>query len=166
MHRYEEANLFRRIVRRTAATRPVAWLYARTLHHIDRLVYRLSGRRATFASWVSGLPIVMLTTTGARSGRERTLPLVAIPTDDGMVVIASNFGQRTNPSWYYNLRAEPRARIAFDGATREVVARQLLGDEREHWFARGVEIYPGWVDYRRRASHRHIPVLRLEPVAA
>jgi deazaflavin-dependent oxidoreductase (nitroreductase family) len=162
MHRYEDANLVRRVVRRTAATRPLAWFYARTLHHIDRLVYRLTGGRATFSSWLAGLPIVMLTTSGARTGVRRTLPLVAIPTDDGVIVIASNFGQHGNPAWYYNLKAHPRATIRFDGETREVVATQLSGEERERWFARGADIYPGWIQYRRRAAHREIPVLRLE----
>ena len=164
MHSYEDANLIRRIMRRTAATRPMAWFYAHTLDHIDRFVFRLTRGRATFVSWVAGLPIVMLTTSGAKTGVRRTLPLVAIPTEDCVVVIASNYGRRRNPAWSYNLKAHPRASITFGGVTRDVVARQLSGEEREHWFARGVDIYPGWIHYRRRAAHRQIPVFRLEPV--
>ena len=143
---------------------PLSWLYSRTLHHIDHAVYRASRGRATFTSWTTGLPIVMLTTTGANSGRTRTLPVLGVPYDGNLVVIASNYGQDRNPAWYHNLRAQPRASITFQGEQREVVARELTGEERERWFELGVEIYPGWTHYSRRADRR-IPVLELRPVA-
>ena len=163
MYGHDETNLPRRIMRLSGAVQPISWFYARALHHLDHVVYRLSRGRATFTSLASGLPIVMLTTKGAKSGRLRTLPLVAVPHDGGMVVIASNYGQDRNPAWYYNLRAHPRATIEFEGERREVVARELRGEERERWYTRGVEIYPGWTEYRKRAAHRQIPVLELRP---
>jgi deazaflavin-dependent oxidoreductase (nitroreductase family) len=163
MYEHRAANPFRRVVRVTAAWAPLSWFYARTLHHIDRVVYRLSGRRATFVSWVTGLPIVMLTTTGAKSGRRNTLPLVALPEGDRLVVIASNYGQERNPAWYYNLRANPRATIRFEGVTREVVARELEDGERDRHYERGIDIYPGWTTYRKRAARR-IPVMELSPL--
>jgi deazaflavin-dependent oxidoreductase (nitroreductase family) len=162
---YAQANWFRRLVRLTAGWRPMSWFYARTLHHIDRVVYRLTRGRATFSSWVSGVPIVMLTTTGAKSGRPRTLPVLGVAHDDRLVLIASNYGQCRNPAWYHNLRANPRARIVFEGVERDVVARELTGEERERWYARGIEIYPGWTQYRTRAAHRQIPVIELTPAA-
>jgi deazaflavin-dependent oxidoreductase (nitroreductase family) len=164
VYELRQANPLRRMVRITASWRPMSWFYARTLHHIDRAVYRLSGGRATFASWVAGLPIVMLTTTGAKSGRRRTLPLVALPDGDNLVVIASNYGQHGNPAWYYNLRANPTATVAFEGVTREMRARELAGEERERHYSRGIEIYPGWTAYRERAAHRQIPVVELSPL--
>jgi deazaflavin-dependent oxidoreductase (nitroreductase family) len=87
-----------------------------------------------------------------------------VPEGDRLIVIASNFGQYSNPSWYHNLRAHPRARLEFEGETREVEAQELSGEERERWYARGVGIYPGWTNYRRRAGHRVIPVIELRPV--
>jgi deazaflavin-dependent oxidoreductase (nitroreductase family) len=164
MYEHRQANPFRRVVRVTAAWKPLSLFYARTLHHIDRGVYKLTRGRATFASWVAGLPIVMLTTTGRKTGRRCTLPLVALPDGDRLVVIASNYGQRHNPAWYHNLRANPRATVCFEGVTREVVARELYGDERERLYARGIEVYPGWTQYEKRAAHRRIPVLELTPV--
>ena len=164
MYRHDEANLLKRAIRRSAGWKPLSLFYARTLHHIDRLVYRLTRGRATFASWVAGLPIVMLTTTGRKSGRRCTLPLVALPEGDRLVVIASNYGQHNNPAWYHNLRANPRAGVLFDGVRRDMVARELDGEDRERWYARGIEIYPGWTQYEKRASHRRIPVLELTPV--
>jgi deazaflavin-dependent oxidoreductase (nitroreductase family) len=163
MYGYEQTNWARRLMRLSGAVPPITWFYARTLHHIDHVVYGLTRGRATFTSWVAGLPIVMLTTTGAKSGRPRTLPLVGVPHDGGLVVIASNYGQRHNPAWYYNLRARPAATIIFEGERRDVVARELDGEERERWYARGVEIYPGWTQYRKRAAHRTIPVIELRP---
>jgi len=164
VYEHRQANPFRRMVRGTAAWKPLSLFYARTLHHIDRVVYKLTRGRATFASWVAGLPIVMLTTTGAKSGRRRTLPLVALPEGDRLIVIASNYGQDRNPAWYYNLRANPRATVCFEGVTREMVARELEGEERERHYNRGIEIYPGWTAYRKRAAHRRIPVVELTPV--
>ena len=166
MYGYEQTNWPRRVMRQSGAVPPITWFYARALHHIDHVVYGLTRGRATFTSWVSGLPIVMLTTTGAKSGRPRTLPLLGVPHDGALVVIASNYGQLHNPAWYYNLRAHPAATIIFEGERREVVARELNGEERERWYARGVEIYPGWTEYRKRAAHRTIPVIELRPADA
>lgn len=163
MYEYAEANWFRRMVRETAALPPMSWFYARTLHHIDRAVYRLTRGRSTFTSWFAGVPVVMLTTTGAKSGRPRTLPVLGIPHDDRLIVIASNYGQYRNPAWYHNLRAHPRATIVFEGQSRAVLAHELNGAERERWYARGIEIYPGWRQYRERAAHRRIPVIELRP---
>ena len=163
MYRYEQTNWARRLMRMSGTVRPISWFYARALHHIDHVVYGLTRGRATFTSWVAGLPVAMLTTTGAKSGRRRTLPVLAVPHKGSLVVIASNYGQDHNPAWYYNLRAQPEATIIFEGEPHEVVARELTGDERESWYARGVEIYPGWTSYRKRAAHRTIPVIELRP---
>lgn len=165
-YRHNEANPLRRAIRRSAGWKPVSWLYARTLHRIDQAVFRLTRERATFTSWLADLPVAWLTTTGAKSGAERTCPVLAIPAGDGkLVVIASNYGQRNNPSWYHNLRAHPRAWVLFDGVRREMTARELDGADREHWYERGIEIYPGWIQYRKRASHRTIPVIELSAPA-
>jgi deazaflavin-dependent oxidoreductase (nitroreductase family) len=159
---HDEANPLRRVMRRSAGWKPLSWLYARTLHLIDRAVFRITRGRATFTSWLADLPVAWLTTTGARSGEQRTSPVLAIPAGEGrLVVIASNYGQQRNPSWYHNLRANPRTRVLFDGTEREMTAREMEGDERDRWYERGIEIYPGWVQYRKRAAHRRIPVIEL-----
>ncbi len=163
MYGYEQANWPRRLMRLSGEVPPLSWFYARALHHIDEVVYRASRGRATFTSWVTGLPMVMLTTTGARSGRERTLPVLGVPHDGSLVVIASNYGQAHNPAWYHNLRVNSRATIIFEGERSEVTARELNGEERERWYARGVEIYPAWKGYRKRAAPRQIPVIELRP---
>jgi deazaflavin-dependent oxidoreductase (nitroreductase family) len=158
---YADANLLQRSARRIASTRPGSWLFARTLHHADRLVYRASGGRTTFAAVVSGLPVVMLTSTGAKSGRESTVPLLGFEEGDAVILIASNYGQAHHPAWYHNLRAHPRVRIAVRGEQREVTSEQVESPERERYIAIAAVAYPGYRRYERRAAPRRIAVFRL-----
>jgi deazaflavin-dependent oxidoreductase (nitroreductase family) len=160
---FDDANLFQRALRRFASSGPGSWFFARVMHRIDRPVYRLTGGRHTFASLVSGLPVVMLTTTGARSGKQRGVPVLGLPTEDGVAVIASNFGQYRHPAWYHNLRANPEGSVAVDGQTRRFRAVEVEGERRERIWEAGLRVYPGWSQYERRASHRRIAVFVLEP---
>jgi deazaflavin-dependent oxidoreductase (nitroreductase family) len=162
---YAQANALQRTTRRFASSGPGSWLFARVSHRIDRPFYRLTRGRHTFGSLVSGIPIVMLTTTGARSGRPRTVPVLGLPTDDGLVVVASNFGQRRHPAWYHNLRANPEGTVAVDGAEHRFRAVEAEGDRRARIWEKGLEVYPGWSQYAKRASHRRIAVFVLEPVS-
>jgi deazaflavin-dependent oxidoreductase (nitroreductase family) len=161
---FDQANPVQRALRRFAASGPGSWLFARVLDHLDKPVYRLTRGRHTFASLVSGLPVVMLTTTGKRSGRPRTVPLLGLPTPRGMAVIASNFGQHDHPAWYYNLRADPHGELAHDGRTERFRAVEVEVDEREQIWQAGLAVYPGWSQYEVRAAHRRIRVLVLEPL--
>ena len=161
MYSYADAGILKRAIRRSAGWKPLSLFYSRTLHLVDGAVFKVTRGRATFTSWLAGLPVAWLTTTGAKSGVERTSPVLAIPCGDGkLIVIASNYGQQKNPAWYHNLKKNPRTRILFDGSEQTMVARVLAGDERARWYERGIEIYPGWVQYRKRAP-RTIPVIEL-----
>ena len=161
---FVNANAIQRALRRFAASGPGAWLFARVLYRIDRPVYRLTRGRHTFASLLSGIPVVMITTTGARSGLPRSVPVLGIPTADGLAVIASNFGQRRHPGWYFNLRANPEGSVAVDGHRRRFRAVEAEGERRRSIWAEGLRVYPGWSQYERRASNRQIAVFVLEPV--
>jgi deazaflavin-dependent oxidoreductase (nitroreductase family) len=163
MDSYRRAGRLHRLVRRTAATRPMARVYGVIQQPLDALVYRLSGGRTTASSRLAGVEITMLTCIGAKTGTTRTLPVLALPEGRDMLIIASNFGRPRNPSWYHNLRANPRATITAAGVTRQVVAHELHGTEREQGYRRGEEIFPGFTHYRRWAAHRLIPVFRLTP---
>jgi deazaflavin-dependent oxidoreductase (nitroreductase family) len=161
---YSQANRIQRGIRRFASGGPGSWLFARVAHRIDRPVYRLTRGRNTFASLMSGIPVVMLTTTGARSGQPRTVPVLGLPTDDGLVVVASNFGQHRHPSWYHNLRAHPEGEVAVNGAKRRFRAVEAEGERRERIWQEGLKVYPGFSQYERRASHRRLAVFVLEPL--
>lgn len=163
MQEYSRASWFHRSVRKVGALRPVSWLLARTLHHVDPTVSRLTHGRHTLTSALTGLTVVSLTTRGARSGKPRSVPLLGFPCPTGLVVIASNYAQTQHPGWYYNLRAHPEAEVEVRGERRAVTARLAHGDERAALWARGLQIYPGWRQYEARANHREIGVFVLEP---
>jgi deazaflavin-dependent oxidoreductase (nitroreductase family) len=162
---YDHAGPFRRWLRRFAASGPGSWLFAPILHRIDRPVHRLTCGRATFTSALSGMPVVMLTTTGARSGLPRTVPLVGLGIADGIAVIASNFGRRDHPAWSRNLQAHPDATVTVRGRERAMHATAAEGERRAEIWRRGLEVYPGFAQYELRAAHRSIVVWLLRPVA-
>jgi deazaflavin-dependent oxidoreductase (nitroreductase family) len=87
-------------------------------------MYRLLGRR-TVSAIVAGVPNVMLTTTGAKTGRQRTVPLVGVPVDGGIAVIGTRWGSPTAPGWSYNLDHDPQAVVERHGERTPVVARRL-----------------------------------------
>ena len=157
----DSPNIAQQTVRRLFATRPVAWLSARTVHHIDAAVLRLSGGRATASAILSGLPLLELTTTGAKSGRPRTVPLIGIPDGQRIILIASNWGQARHPAWYHNLKANPSVTVTIGGVAHSYTARELAGEERATAFARAASLYPGYSGYAKRTG-REIPVVGLE----
>jgi deazaflavin-dependent oxidoreductase (nitroreductase family) len=162
---YAEANVFFRTMRRMAGWRPVSWVYARILPPIDRFVSRITGRNMTFVGLVSGLQVLLLTTTGAKTGVQRTQPVLYLREGGDFVLIASNWGQERNPSWYYNLRTNPRAKVTLSGSTCDVIAREAAGPERELYWQQGCRMYPAWNVYKARSPHREFPVMVLSRVA-
>lgn len=106
----------------------------------------------------------MLTTTGARSGTERSSPLLCMEDgDDSFVVIGSNYGRAHHPGWSANLRANPECTLTFRGSTGRFRARELVDDERQEAWARAEDGYRGYAIYEERARPRVIRLFRLEP---
>ncbi len=164
--RFAEANAAQRAIRLLAGTRPMAWLFTHLLHHLDGPVLRLSRGRRSITSALTGLPIVELTTVGARSNAPRTLPIIGVPDGDRLVLVASNYGQPRNPGWYHNLKANPRCSVVFRGRRYEMEAYEAEDDERERLWEMDVAVYPPRNDYARRAGDRRIPVMVLQPAPA
>jgi deazaflavin-dependent oxidoreductase (nitroreductase family) len=162
--RYDEAGSLHRLVRRPVATSAVSRLSAHALDRLDRVLARFGGKGQSIAHLTAGLPVVTLTTIGVKSGQRRTAKVLGIAEGERMVVIASNVGQRNHPAWYYNLRANPTAELTVDGVTLKVRGREEAGAERARLWNSALQVYPGWRDYERRASHREIGVFILEPV--
>lgn len=158
---FDDANAVQRLFRRSGATRPGSWLYARVLHHIDRPFWRWSKGRLTFTGLVTGLPMLVLTTTGARTGAPRPVPLLGLPDREGLVVIASSYGRHEHPAWYHNLVARPDAHVLVGGDSYPVVAELLTGDERARVWREALRVYPGFATYERRAAHRAVGVFLL-----
>lgn len=104
-----------------------------------------------------GAHMVLITTTGAKSGRQITNPLVYLPDGDRVVLIASNGGADKHPSWYFNLRANPELIVEIGTERYPAKAEEVTGAERDALFARMVEIMPGFGEYEAKTSRR-IPV--------
>ena len=162
MESYPQSRGVHRAIRRIAASRLMARVFGVIQQPLDELVYRLSGERSTLSAWLSGIEVSMLTTTGSKTGKPRTLPVLALPDGEDVILIASNFGRSRHPGWYHNLRADPRAKVVTAGVIREFVARELSGVERARCYARAEELFPPFTRYPRWAGMREIPVLRLQ----
>ncbi len=162
---FAEANVAQRGLRRFAASGPGSWLFARMLDRLDRLTFRVTRGRHLFSSLLSALPVAMVTTTGARSGQARTVPLLALPADDGLAIIASNYGRPRHPAWRHNLRANPEGRVDVEGETWAFRAVAVEDGRRERIWSEALRTYPGFSAYARRAAPRRISVFILEPQA-
>ncbi len=156
------SNAVQRAMQHLVASRPGAWLFSKFLHLVDKPLFRLSKGRVTMPSLLAGLPVIMLTTNGRKSGQPRTMPLLAIPSGDDVAVIGSNFGQENTPGWVFNLEADPSATVGYAGTEVEVRARRANPAETDATFASAARIYPGYAHYRSRADHRDIRVFVLE----
>ncbi|HLZ62049.1 MAG TPA: nitroreductase family deazaflavin-dependent oxidoreductase [Ktedonosporobacter sp.] len=110
-------------------------------------------------------PLILLTTTGARSSQPRTYPLMAVPDGDHYIAVASKGGAPENPQWYYNLLAYPDVTVETGKETFQATARLLTGKQREEAFARAVAVFAPYGEYQKKTT-REIPVFLLERQAS
>jgi deazaflavin-dependent oxidoreductase (nitroreductase family) len=108
------------------------------------------------------LPVVILTTLGAKSGKIRKSPVMRVEHDGSYIVVASKGGAPTHPVWYRNLVADPRVELQDGPVRQDMLAREVTGDEKAQWWARAVEAYPDYAEYQKNTD-REIPVFVLEP---
>jgi deazaflavin-dependent oxidoreductase (nitroreductase family) len=109
-----------------------------------------------------GAPLLLLHTTGARSGQERVHPVVYLADGDRLYVFASKAGAPTNPDWYHNLVANPDVTLEVGSETFPARATPLEGEERDRVFRRQADRMPGFAEYEQKAQGRVIPVIALE----
>ena len=107
-------NLFQKFIHRFLMMRWVSAFLAVNLHRMDAVMLKLSHGRHTVTEIV-GLPIIQITTIGAKSGEPRTMPLVSLFDGEKIALIGSNFGRQHNPGWYYNLKANPQCTVQVNG---------------------------------------------------
>jgi deazaflavin-dependent oxidoreductase (nitroreductase family) len=149
-----------RLLQAFAQTRFGGKLFIGVFPAIDRRLLPLTrGRLSTGL----GQPIVLLHARGARSGVERTTPLLATKHGELIVLIASKAGATAHPAWFHNVRANPDVEVTFDGRRRPMRARVTTGDERERLWAIACDNYSGYARYQERAGARVIPVIAVEP---
>lgn len=126
-------------------------------------LYERSGGTEGTTLRESGMPVIVVTNRGATSGKLRKTPLMRVEHDGVYVLVASQGGRPEHPQWYWNLRADPRIELQ-DGATkRDMVVREVTGDEKRPWWDRAVAVFPPYADYQERTD-RQIPVFLAEPI--
>ncbi|MFE3638583.1 nitroreductase family deazaflavin-dependent oxidoreductase [Streptomyces sp. NPDC059168] len=111
----------------------------------------------------TGMPVIVLTTRGARSGRIRKTPLMRVEHDGRYAAVASLGGAPKHPVWYFNVKSEPHVELQDGADKRDMRAREITGAEKAEWWERAVAAYPPYADYQRKTS-REIPVFVLEPL--
>lgn len=153
-------NILQRLVLRIAMIRPVTSFFSEKIHRIDGKVLKLTKGKYTLSEFI-GWPVIQITTIGAKTGRPYTLPLVGLIDGEEIGLIASSFGRKHNPGWYYNLIANPKCRVEWKGTSHEYAAHEAAGEEYEKYWRMAVSYYKGYDLYKIRAAHRHIPVMIL-----
>lgn len=127
-------------------------------------LYESSGGTEGTTLLDSGMPVVVLTTLGAKSGKIRKTPLMRVEHEGQYAVVASQGGAPKHPVWYHNLKSHPVAELQDGPVKQEVAAREVTGDEKAEWWRRAVAAYPPYADYQEQTD-RDIPVFVLEPPA-
>ncbi|WP_371494144.1 nitroreductase family deazaflavin-dependent oxidoreductase [Kitasatospora sp. NBC_00374] len=122
------------------------------------------GSGGTEGTTMRGLPVIILTTRGAKSGRIRKTPLMRVEHAGTYAVVASKGGAPEHPVWYHNVMADPRVELQDGPVRQDMTARQVTGEEKALWWARAVEAYPDYAEYQTRTD-REIPVFVLTPSA-
>jgi len=110
----------------------------------------------------TGLPVVIVTSVGAKTGKVRKTPLMRVEHAGAYAAVASMGGAPKNPVWYYNLRANPKVTLQDGPRRHEMIARELTGTERAEWWERAIAAYPPYAEYQTKTT-RQIPVFVLEP---
>lgn len=155
-----EKNRFERVLQAFAQTPLGGRLFLGVFPAIDRRLLPLThGKLSTGL----GQPIVLLHVPGAKTGVERTTPLLVTKHGDLLILVASAAGASHHPAWYHNVRANPEIEVTIEGRRSPMRAHIAEGGERERLWATACDNYSGYGTYQRRASGRVIPVVALQP---
>jgi deazaflavin-dependent oxidoreductase (nitroreductase family) len=164
MH-YPHIPWWQRIIQRLAMIDLISTGFlAKYLHRMDTTVLKWSKGGKSMTTMLAGLPVIVLFTTGARSGKSRTIPVAGIPDGEKIILVPSSFGSRKYPGWYYNLRAFPEVELSLKGHKKYYVARIADPEERLDYWQLALHYYPGYQLYEERSDGRKIPLFILEPI--
>ncbi|AVH54991.1 MULTISPECIES: nitroreductase family deazaflavin-dependent oxidoreductase [Streptomyces] len=125
-------------------------------------LYESSGGTKGTTLMDTGLPVIILTTRGAKSGKIRKSPLMRVEHDGRYAVVASLGGAPKHPVWYYNVTSDPHVELQDGPVLQDMTAREVTGEEKALWWERAVAAYPPYADYQKK-TEREIPVFVLEP---
>lgn len=130
----------------------------------QKQVARIIESGTTDGTTIADMPVILLTTLGAKSGKLRKIALMRVEHNGEYAIVASLGGAPKNPVWYYNVKENPIVELQDGGTTKDYQAREVLGDEKATWWDRAVEAYPPYAEYQTKTD-RQIPVFVLTPVS-
>jgi deazaflavin-dependent oxidoreductase (nitroreductase family) len=139
----------------------VANAIVKPMTRLNIWAYRATGGRIG-GRFLHGAPVLLLTTTGRRSGRPRTVALIYLSEGEDLVVVASKAGMAHHPTWYLNLEANPEVEVELGRDRQQMIARRASDEEKAALWPRLLEVYPDYEDYQARTA-RNIPVVILSP---
>lgn len=122
-----DSRWWQRLAQQIASSRVGARVLAPVLHHIDRVLMRVSRGQVSIPETVAGLPVVRLTTIGAKTGKKHTVPVVGLGDGEKWILIASNWGSEHHPSWYHNLRSNSEVALTNNDQTNQYIAHEATG---------------------------------------
>jgi len=159
-------NIIQRAVLKFASSKPGVWLFSRVAHHFDNEVLRITNNRHSLSSILTGKRAIIATTIGAKSGKTRSVPLLAVIKADKVILIASNWGQAKHPAWYHNMKANPEVQVSIGDQQKSYIAREVeMESEYDQYWEQAVLMYPGYKNYKERTSgKREIPMMVLSPI--
>ncbi|MFE0728162.1 nitroreductase family deazaflavin-dependent oxidoreductase [Streptomyces antibioticus] len=127
-------------------------------------LYESSGGTEGTTLQDTGLPVILLTTRGARSGKIRKTPLMRVEHDGEYALVASKGGAPEHPVWYHNVKADPHVELRDRTVKQDMTAREVTGEEKARWWERAVAAFPPYAEYQKKTD-REIPVFVLTPAA-
>ncbi|ALR12029.1 nitroreductase family deazaflavin-dependent oxidoreductase [Mycobacteroides saopaulense] len=130
----------------------------------QKQVARIIESGTTDGTTIADMPVILLTTLGAKSGKLRKIALMRVEHNGEYAIVASLGGAPKNPVWYYNVKENPIVELQDGSTTKDYQAREVLGDEKATWWDRAVEAYPPYAEYQTKTD-RQIPVFVLTPVS-
>jgi len=127
-------------------------------------VAQYEGSGGTRGATMRGMPVIILTSKGARTGKIRKTPLMKVEHEGRYAVVASLGGAPKHPLWYYNVVANPLVELQDGPVRRDLIAREVSGEEKAVWWERAVTAFPDYADYQKK-TEREIPLFVVEPVS-
>ncbi len=158
----KKRSLYRQIVEACFGSKPGAWTILNISSRFDPFLLQATRGRLSSSS-LFGYPVLMLTSTGAKTGLPRRVAVTFFRDGDRIVIVASRGGMGKHPGWYHNLKAHPEAEVLLDGASRACTAYEAAGEERERLWTLACDHFAGFEAYQKRAGDRQIPVMVLTP---
>ena len=135
-------------------------LYFKVFMTVQAFVFRITGGR--LMGKLRGMDICVVKTTGAKSGKIRYIPLMLVPYEEGVILVASMGGAPAHPSWYWNIKAHPEVLVYLEGKKLDLVAEQVSDDKKAELWSLICSFYPPYDDNQKK-TERNIPVFNCKP---